>query len=151
FDYREAAAGFVEYFVKRPDIGEGTFTGKLYSQLEDAPTSTVQLAAEIMFIYTLPMQPSRMKHETKVSHIREILSWRATTSPLPEELEAALRPGIIRVGTGFQTYRWRIFQFLGLLIQDLANLDTNTRATTLNEWDAFQQVLDNIEVQASQS
>src|SRR5699024_4700518 len=93
FDYREAAAGFVEYFVKRPDIGEGTFTGKLYSQLEDAPTSTVQLAAEIMFIYTLPMQPSRMKHETKVSHIREILSWRATTSPLPEELEAALRPG----------------------------------------------------------
>lgn len=151
FDYREAAAGFVEYFVNRPDIGDGTFSEKLRSQLEDAPTSTVQLAAELMFIYTLPMQPSSMKQETKLSQIREILGWRTDTTPLPKELESALQTGIIRVGTGFQTYRWRIFQFLGILIHDLANLSNSARATALNEWDAFQQLLDNIEVQASQS
>src|SRR5699024_3255986 len=125
--------GFVEYFVNRPDIGEGTFLEKLHSQLEDAPTSTVQLAAELMFIYTLPMQRSSMRKETKVSQIREILSWRSDTAALPEKLELTLHTGIIRVGTGFQTYRWRIFQFLGLLVNELANLNDSTRATTLND------------------
>ena len=150
-DYREAATGFLEYSVDRPDVGDGTFMEKLRSQLEPAPTSTVQLAAELMFLYTLPMQPSSMKQATKVSQIREILSWREGTAPLPPALETALRSGIIRVGTGFQTYRWRIFQFLGLFINELALQHANDRAQTLNDWQRFQELLGNVNVQASQS
>src|SRR5699024_1883001 len=46
-NYEEATNGFINYFVNRPDEGDGTFLGKLKAQLEPAATSTVQLAAEL--------------------------------------------------------------------------------------------------------
>lgn len=150
-DYQEATTGFIEYFVNRPDEGDGTFLGKLKAQLAPAATSTVQLAAELMFIYTLPLQPSSMKQETKVSHINTILSWREGTSPMAETLEASLQAGILRVGTAFHTFRWAIFQYLGHLMHKLAFQSQDERAHVLNDWDAFQELLNGIDVPASQS
>ena len=150
-DYKEATAGFIEYFVNRPDAGEGTFLGKLQTQLAPAPTSTVQLAAELMFIYTLPLQPGSMKQATKISHVNTILGWRDDSSPMPDALETSLRAGIIRVGTAFHTFRWAIFQYLVHLMHELASLSLDERAHALNNWAAFQELLDGIHVQGAQS
>lgn len=150
-DYREASQGLIENFVNRPDVGEGSFLEKLRSQLEHAPMATLQLTAELMFVYTLPVQPGKMKQTTKVSQIQEILSWREGTNPLPQNLESVLRSGIIRVGTGFQTYRYRIFEFLSLFVNELALQQTEERHQTLNDWQRLQELLNSIHVPASQS
>lgn len=150
-DYREATDGFIDYFVNRPDQGDGTFLGKLRVQLEPAPTSTVQLAAELMFLYTMPLQPSSMKPETKLSHINEILSWRNDATIMSSKTQETLSNGIIRVGTAFHTYRWAIFQYLGHLVHKLSQQTRQERADVLTDWDSFQELLNGIDVQASQS
>lgn len=150
-DYREASQGLIDFFVNRPDVGDGSFLEKLRSQLEFAPISTVQLTAELMFVYTLPIQPGKMKQATKVSQIQEILSWRDSTASLPHDLALVLRNGIIRVGTGFQTYRYRIFEFLGLFINQLALHQTEERQQTLQDWQRLQKLLNGLDVPASQS
>ncbi len=65
-DYREAAAGLVNDFVKQPLLGEGSFTGKLEEQLEHSTNSAVQLAAELLFVYCLPMHQSSMGQAAKI-------------------------------------------------------------------------------------
>jgi 5-methylcytosine-specific restriction protein B len=43
----------VQDFVQQPDLGEGTFIGKLRGQLAAAPPGAVQLAAELLYVHLL--------------------------------------------------------------------------------------------------
>lgn len=80
--------------------GAGTLMEKMERQLADASRETVLLAAELMYLQSVPL--SNLKAETKLARINKILSW--VPGPqvvLPEELAAGLRaPGSYNGGVG---------------------------------------------------
>ncbi len=148
-NYDAAVRDLVTYFVERPDEGEGSFLEKLYTQLEPAADEAILLAAELFYVYCLPMLPASMRAATKQAQIDAILGWRETLPALPEDLARALATGIIPGGTGYQTYRWRLLQFLIRLTEELSALPRDAREGTLTTWGDFESLLERIDVPAS--
>ncbi|WP_101652764.1 AAA family ATPase [Brevibacterium ihuae] len=144
-DYTEAVRGLVRGFIEQPDIGPGTFLGKLASQVADQPTSSVQLAAELLFIYFLPVHTSSIKSRTKRTAVDEISSWRQDAVSVPDALQSALESGIARVGTGYHTYRWVMFRYLIRFVEAISALPETQRRGALNDWRTFQTVLGTID------
>lgn len=65
--------------VDNPIEGEGTFVGKLRTQLESASPQVIQLAAEL--VWFLQLFPSKTKQKTKRDQIKHI--WELSGSDLP--------------------------------------------------------------------
>lgn len=147
-DYREATAGLVNDFIKQPIEGGGSFTEKLEKQLAHSSDSAVQLASELLFLYCLPMHESSMGQATKVDLINTVASWWESVTPLPMALQSALLTGIARVGTDYQTYRWKIFEYLIRFTKALADLSAADRHSVLEFHDQFQAFVTEIDEQS---
>lgn len=147
-NYREATAELINDFVEQPMVGEGNFTGKLKTQLETSADSALQLAAELLFIYCLPMHQGSMGQSAKVDLIGTVTDWRGGVAPLPEELERALTTGVARVGTAYHTYRWKVFGYLVLLTHALASLPTEERRTALSSLTDFRSHIQDVDDQS---
>lgn len=150
-DLKAAADDLITYFVERPDMGSGTFLTKLQTQLEPASEAAVQLAAELLFIYYLPVASRSTLPDTKRTQISTITSWRDGLGELPQHLSDALSPGVAKVGTGYNTYRWKIFQYLCRLVATISRLSYNERAERLLNWDAFTELLNSEDEQSAWS
>lgn len=151
FDYAAAVNDLIDYFVNQPDTGSGTFFEKLQTQLESASDAAVQLAAELYFMYCLPLLPSSMRASTKHARLDELLGWRDSLVAFPERLAPALDSGILAAGTGYQTYRWRIFQFLIEFVARTTSLPREQRHDSLHNHAALVEIFDAVQVPASSS
>lgn len=63
----------VEYFVRRPDEGEGVFIEKLKTQMEPSSSSAKRLMAELL--WALSLFPSNVKPKSKRNLVRSVWRW----------------------------------------------------------------------------
>jgi 5-methylcytosine-specific restriction enzyme B len=99
-----------QYFVLKPDEGEGSFMQKLERQLKPAPASARQLAAEMTWFMLLC--PSSISPSKKRSTVEVIWQW-AGQGPVPNSrwLTDEVFCGIGSAGTAFNTLRWLELRF----------------------------------------
>ena len=92
-------------FVERPDLGSGTFQGKLRAQLAGSGPAATQLAAEM--IWALLLFQSNITPRRKRENVSEVWSWSGEALPSSPDLADAVLVGIGSTGQGFNTYRWK--------------------------------------------
>jgi hypothetical protein len=105
-------------YVEKPDLGSGSFLGKLCDQLAVASSEAKMLVAEahwLMYLF-----PTNISGEKKVENVRTVWNWSET--PFPED-HALIRlllevPGIGSGGQGFLTYQWKELSYLITALQD---------------------------------
>lgn len=125
-------------FVLRPLEGVGSFLGKLRQQLGDGTQEAIQLAAELVYLHLLVMRD--MKGATKQRLVRAVLDISATPIQLPEDLDAALEPGLANGGVAMKTLRWRQLAWLVEFLRAWKALDPEQRRRALADPWMFKQV-----------
>lgn len=85
-------------FVGNVDVSGTGFIQKFERQLTGAPSATVQLAAEALYIYYLIVWPGKVPATTKRNRIHKVLAWTSSVLIIPEPLDAALDAGLIDLG-----------------------------------------------------
>lgn len=144
-----AAQELVEAFVEQPDLGAGTFYEKLETQLATVSADAVQLAAELMYVYYLIVTTRAARAKTKREQIQMILDYRdAGTTDLPDEFAEALAGGVAHPGTGYNTFRWKMFAYLIRVYEAAKKLPRAERSGVFTEWDAFQRFMGGIDDQS---
>lgn len=136
-------------FNLSPDESKDRFEDKFRRQLKDAPTATIQLAAELIFVHLLianDITAPTKKHLVDV--VRSL-----TTEPIeiPSDLEPAFAIGVCNTGIAFKTYRpfqlWLIIDFMRAW-KELSDLD---RERHLSDPWMFKEMLESIPQRAAQS
>jgi 5-methylcytosine-specific restriction protein B len=82
-------------FVGHPDTSKDSFVMKFERQLEGAPSETVQLAGELLFVYFVP---AVIAGKVKRDIINPVLGWSANPVAIPQELASVLDHGIAGYG-----------------------------------------------------
>ena len=90
-------------FLDHPDESNATFLEKLEAQLEGSPPEVYQLMGELLFFHFLIVSTKSSSAEQRV--INRVLGWSPTPAAIPEELVAALTPGLVNPGMGFHSGR----------------------------------------------
>ncbi|MCB0960861.1 MAG: AAA family ATPase [Acidimicrobiales bacterium] len=86
-------------FIERPDLtAEKRYLEKLKDQLSDLSPEAIQLMAEIHLIHFLMIWHGAISAATKRSQVETILSWMPEPVAIPEEVAAALAPGMANPG-----------------------------------------------------
>ena len=96
-----AAAELVERFVDAPDVGAGTFLGKLHGQLAGASQEAVRLMAELAVIYELT--PVNVGVAAKRRLVEGVLRLAGDEQPLPARVLDAFAGGVANPGTWYMT------------------------------------------------
>jgi len=110
---QESLLALDQFYVQRPDEGQGTFHEKLQQQLAPAGAEPIQLAAELMWL--LYLCPSRIKAPRKRHTIQTIWSWSGEVFPAGSQyLNDAVLDGIGSAGPGFNQNQWRELVFASL-------------------------------------
>lgn len=135
----------VRDFVARPDTGSGKFLAKLEAQLANSPTGAVQLAAELLYVHLLIARAEAVSGAKKREIVETVLGFRDGTHGLPQQLATALDAGLVRPGTGYGTYRWKLFATLIETFVALKRLPVEERARVLADPDAFVALLEPID------
>ncbi|NDK92275.1 hypothetical protein GYA93_22335 [Gordonia desulfuricans] len=140
-DYRAAVRDLTLYFIDSPDEGTDSFFQKLERQLTDAGDDAIALATELLYLYYLPVSTAAVSVSTKHAGVNGVAAWRDSVAPIPEELSTALSAGVARVGTAYQTQRWRLFAYLIRIVDVLTALPSDDRRSALTDWDRFQHTV----------
>ncbi|GAB98503.1 putative ATPase [Gordonia namibiensis NBRC 108229] len=144
-DYPAAVRELIDNFVDSPDAGTDSFFQKLERQLANTNDDAIQLAAELLYVYFLPVSTSAVGVNTKQSAVNGVAAWRDTLTGIPSDLVPPLRAGLARVGTAYQTQRWRMFAYLIRTVETLTSLPEDARATALRDWQQFEQTISAID------
>src|SRR6266545_1383761 len=88
-------------FVLAPDTGRDSFLTKFRRQLTGAPATTVQLAAELLYLHLLA--PDNMGGPAKRAVLAGTLGLLPEPVKVPGDLDAALDGGFAHVGTAYLT------------------------------------------------
>jgi 5-methylcytosine-specific restriction enzyme B len=93
-------------FIGRPDATHGkSFLTKLQDQLHDASPEAVQLMAEVHVIVFLWVWKGAISAEKKLSDLKAILSWHPERPSIPDDVAAAMSPGLVHPGQWAMTRR----------------------------------------------
>jgi 5-methylcytosine-specific restriction protein B len=93
-------------FSGRPDLTKGKrFLEKLHDQLADVSSQAVQLMAELHAVHFLIIWIGAISAATKRNDIEAILSWMPVPSSVPENVLAAMEPGLVHPGQWVMTRR----------------------------------------------
>jgi 5-methylcytosine-specific restriction protein B len=131
----------VEYFVRRPDEGEGVFLEKLRTQMEPGSAGAKRLMAELL--WALSLFPSNVKPKSKRNLVRSAWSW--SGSELHEDAEALsdeVLNGLGSGGPGYNNHRWRELRFLINLTEAAKALPRTERAAIFNDPWSFNDWVD---------
>jgi MoxR-like ATPase/predicted RNA-binding protein with PUA-like domain len=136
-------------FVERPDESKRHFEEKFRDQLAGAPASTMQLAAELLYVHFLPAGDISGGHKRTV--IDTVLSWSPDRVQISADLAAALDHGIASMGVAFKTYRpFQLFYLLEF-IKAWKALDEADRDELLTDPWAFKRFSFDLPARAAQS
>jgi MoxR-like ATPase/predicted RNA-binding protein with PUA-like domain len=136
-------------FVEQPDESKRHFEEKFRDQLAGAPSSTMQLAAELLYVHFLPAADISGGHKQTV--IDTVLSWSPERVQIPADLAGALDHGIASVGVAFKTYRpFQLFYLLEF-IKAWKALDATDREALLSDPWAFKRFSFDLPARAAQS
>ncbi|KGM14428.1 McrB family protein [Cellulomonas bogoriensis] len=142
----EQAQELVRDFVDQPDVGSGTFHGKLAVQLANSSPGAVQLAAELLYVHLLIARSDAVGGSAKRKIVTQVLDMAPGTTPVPDDLARALDGGLVRPGTAFGTYRWKLFAFLIEVVVAVKSLPATERAAVLDDAEAFSALLGTLDL-----
>jgi 5-methylcytosine-specific restriction protein B len=135
----------VRDFVQQPDLGEGTFLGKLRGQLAATPPGAVQMAAELLYVHLLIARSSTIGGAKKLQQVRTVLGFAGGHHEVPGQLAHALESGLINPGQGYNNYRWRQYAYMIEAVAALKRLPEAERRRALTEPHAFVELLDGLQ------
>ena len=81
---------FLERFVDLPGTSNDSFMAQFAQQLAGAGTTTVQLAAELLYVHFLIAHEDTIGGDTKRARIRQVLSWSSLDIPIAGDIDEAL-------------------------------------------------------------
>ena len=116
-----------ERFLDQPDVSDRKFLEKLQDQLSDSPPEVHQLMAEALYFHRLIVSTKDGRY--KRSAIETVLGWSSSPVAIPDELVAALTPGIANPGQYFHVKRPNQVGFLVEFVEQWKELtaDEQTR------------------------
>ena len=116
-----------ERFLDQPDVSDRKFLEKLQDQLSDSPPEVHQLMAEALYFHRLIVSTKDGRY--KRSAIETALGWSSSPVAIPDELVAALTPGIANPGQYFHVKRPNQVGFLVEFVEQWKELtaDEQTR------------------------
>ncbi|MFD5091000.1 McrB family protein [Amycolatopsis thailandensis] len=141
----ENAEILVRDYVLQPDLGEGTFRGKLRGQLATSSPGAVRLAAELLYVHLLIARSSAIGGQKKLELIRGVLGFVDGGHDVPENLARTLESGLLNPGQGYNNYRWRQYAYLIEAVAALKRLPGAERRQVLEEPRRFVELLDGLE------
>lgn len=133
--FRELKAAFVD----QPDAGSSDFFAKLDGQLASASSNAIQLFAELFALNLLPL--ADYTKPKKIELIERVLAKCRPSVTIPDEVTAAMSPGVFNGGVAFKTYRWAQ---LGVLIElgvEIRSLSDSERDRILADPLAFRAIV----------
>ncbi len=147
-DTRRAAEELLNNVVRQPEVGAGSFVSKLQGQLEAVGEDAVQVAAELIYVHCLIASTEALNPRTKAQYVNSIVGFRSTgTTPIPEELSAALEAGVAHPGQAFNNYRWKMLNYLVDVYARFKRLEPADRSQTVAGYDAFHAFLQQVDDQ----
>ena len=130
--WTEAAAVDLERrFVQNPDTSDDSFEEKFHRQLAGAPSTTIRLAAELLFVHFLISM--QLRGETKRRMINAVASWAPEPVLLPPALVSATEAGIANAGRSFLQHRPFLLMYLVEFVIRWKRLPVEDRRTLLND------------------
>ncbi len=133
-------------FIDRPDTGSGTFASKLADQLATTSTGAVQLAGELIYVHLLVARSDAMSGAKKRALVNQVLGFSPGTAFVPADLAHALEAGLVRPGTAYGTYKWKLFAFLIEAFVLLKRLPLDERRRLLHDPSAFTRAMDALDM-----
>ena len=120
-----------EHFLDRPDVSGGKFLEKLQQQLAGRPPQVHLLMAEALYFHRLIVSTRDGTHKRR--SIETVLGWSPSPVAVPEELNAALTPGIANPGQYFHVKRPNQVGFLIEFVEQWKELGTSEQTRLLDD------------------
>lgn len=136
-------------FVEQPDLSADSFVTKFQRQLRDAPADTIQLAAELIYVYLLIA--ADMQGSSKRKLINTVLGWSTERVTIPADLTVALDNGLATMGTAFHAGRPYQLTFLLEFVRAWKRVEPEEQRRLIDDPWAFKTFLFTIPVNRAQS
>ncbi len=134
----------IDDYVKQPDVGEGTFYGKLAGQLAGSHPMDVALMAEVFWIVNLGptnlLAPAKLNRIELIWNLNPVQAFPAESSFVQTPVLSGLGSG----GTGYSMYLWTEMVFAIQAFHDWAAKPRSEREALLESGLAFAEWLDGI-------
>jgi len=137
----EVVGDFKRRFADAED-GTGSFMEQFEGQLFGAPAATVQLAAEMLYVYLLPFVPSAIGPDKKRLLLEEVLHWHQDPVTLPGEVRDSLHAGLLRPGQNYSIARPRQLSWLTRFVASWKSLDPAARELALDDPWEFRRLVE---------
>ena len=124
---------FYNRFVLQPDESSDSFEVKFERQLSDAPSETLQLAAEILYVHLLLPIRQATGGSKKRELVNLILSWSESPAPIPEYLAEVLDDGLVHPGIVFNTARYAQLSFIDQFVRKWKQLSNQGQGHDLSD------------------
>ena len=124
-----------ERLLDQPDESKMKFLEKLRGQLDDGPPEVRQLMAETLYLHLLIV--STKNGSNKRHTIDTVLNWSSSPVAIPDELVAALTPGIANPGQYFHVKRPNQVGFLVEFVEQWKELEAGEPTRLLADPWAF--------------
>lgn len=129
-----------EYFVKKPDLGDGKYLEKLKQQLAPVEDAAKQLVAEMMWL--LYLCPSSLTAAHKRKTVQTIWAWSSEPSPTDSRwLDDDVLAGVGSAGPGFNQNQWRELVFLINFLRSFRELSTGEQHALMEDGWKFDEWL----------
>jgi len=122
-------------FNLAPDASAASFEDKFARQLAGADSTTIQLAAEIVYVHFLVARD--IGEPAKRRLVDLIIGWSPQPITIPDDLQAAFSTGVCNTGVAFKTYRPNQLWFLIDVARSWKGLDDDRRSLFLGDAWAF--------------
>ena len=132
---------FYNRFVLQPDESSDSFEVKFERQLSDAPSETLQLAAEILYVHLLLPIRQATGGSKKRELVNLILSWSESPAPIPEYLAEVLDDGLVHPGIVFNTARYAQLSFIVQFVRKWKQLSSQGQDEALRDPWVFKSAL----------
>ena len=126
----------------------GGFYRRFEHQLAGAPPDTIQLAAEILYVYFLIANSRAIGGDRKRERLRQVISWDATLV-IPDNLndpDNAIDIGVLNPGAGSQRTIHAQVQMIAVFAMDCKNLPDSRRLQLITDPWAFLRAIRKVSV-----
>ena len=141
---------FYNSFVLQSDESSDSFEVRFKRLLSGAPSETIQLAAEILYVHLLLPVPQAVGGRRK----RELVSgqdWADSPIAIPENLNEVLDFGLVHPGTAFNAARHRQISLIGQFLRKWKQLSDREQDEALLDPYAFKSTLYELNAAGSQN